>query len=104
MSTTSLTKLLRIARPRFRFAMSTLSNDVADPGSIAADVQDYYGKRLKTSADLKTNVCTVTSGGGMTANAKAAYKLLHEEVTSKYYGCGTIVPEAIEGDRFYFDE
>ena len=33
----------------------------------------------------------------MTANAKAAYKQLHEEVVAKYYGCGTIVPEAIEG-------
>jgi len=65
--------------------------------AIVADVQEYYGKRVKKTSDLQTNVCTVGSGAGLTPNAKAAYKLLHEEVLAKYYGCGTIVPEAIEG-------
>lgn len=87
-------KLLRVSRP-LRFVMSSSTD--ADAQNVVADVQDYYGKRVKKTSDLQTNVCTISGGGGMTANAKAAYKQLHEEVVAKYYGCGTIVPEAIEG-------
>lgn len=65
--------------------------------AIVDSVKDYYGKRVKKTSDLQTNVCTVGSGGGMTKKAKAAYKLLHQEVVDKYYGCGVVVPEAIEG-------
>jgi len=65
--------------------------------AIVDSVKDYYGKRVQKTSDLQTNVCTVGSGGGMTKKAKAAYKLLHQEVVEKYYGCGVVVPEAIEG-------
>lgn len=59
------------------------------------DVQDYYGKVLKTKDDLKTSACCP-------ADAPPAYlrpyiKNIHETVLSKFYGCGTPVPENIEG-------
>jgi len=59
------------------------------------DVQDYYGKVLKTKDDLKTSACCP-------ADAPPAYlrpyiKNIHETVLSKFYGCGTPVPESIEG-------
>lgn len=62
---------------------------------ILEDVQDYYGKVLKTKEDLKTSACCP-------ADAPAPYlrpyvRNIHETVLSKFYGCGTPVPESIEG-------
>ena len=59
------------------------------------DVQDYYGKVLKTKDDLKTSACCP-------ADAPPTYlrpyiKNIHDTVMSKFYGCGTPVPEAIKG-------
>ena len=59
------------------------------------DVRDYYGNILKTKDDLKTSACCP-------ADAPPQYlrpfiKNIHETVLTKFYGCGTPVPEAIEG-------
>ena len=58
------------------------------------DVQDYYGKILKTKEDLKTSACCP-------ADAPPEYlrpyiKNIHDTVMSKFYGCGTPVPESIK--------
>jgi len=74
-----------------RTASKSEAEDIAD------GVKDYYGKRVKKTADLQTNVCTVGSNKGMTDRAKQIQKLIHDEVKEKYYGCGTVIPEAIEG-------
>ncbi len=60
-------------------------------------VQEYYGKELQTSDDLKTSACC-------TAKAPSARvrKLLSEvpdEVVRKYYGCGSPFPVDIRGLR-----
>lgn len=62
---------------------------------VQADVKDYYGKVLSRTSDLKTNACT-------TSQAPPPYIIdalrnVHDEVQSKYYGCGTVVPEALAG-------
>ena len=59
------------------------------------DVKDYYGQVLKSKEDLKTSACCP-------ADAPPAYlrpyiKNIHETVLTKSYGCGTPVPEGIEG-------
>eukprot|EP01096_Ripella_sp_DP13-Kostka_P002062 TRINITY_DN1272_c0_g1_i1.p1 TRINITY_DN1272_c0_g1~~TRINITY_DN1272_c0_g1_i1.p1 ORF type:complete len:366 (-),score=122.13 TRINITY_DN1272_c0_g1_i1:56-1153(-) len=53
-------------------------------------VQDYYGKVLKTSEDLKTNACC--PGERPPRHIIAALKNVHEEVRAKYYGCGLTLP------------
>ncbi len=57
--------------------------------------QDYYGKVLASSADLKTDACC-------TAEAPPpaileALRNVHPGVKARYYGCGLVAPQAIEG-------
>ncbi|TNN71220.1 Arsenite methyltransferase [Liparis tanakae] len=59
---------------------------------------DYYGKVLKNSADLKSNAC-VPPAKPIPAFIRQALKKVHPEVTARYYGCGLVVPECLEGCR-----
>lgn len=58
-------------------------------------VQDYYGKVLKTSADLKTSACCDISS--TPAWLKPLLANIHPEVTEKYYGCGLVAPHLLQG-------
>ncbi len=60
-------------------------------------VRDYYGKVLQTSADLKTDACCTSAG--MPDYLKQALSKVHDEVLAKFYGCGLVLPEAVEGTR-----
>ena len=60
-------------------------------------VKNYYGKVLKSSEDLKTSACC--DGGGVPSYLEPLLANVHEEVRAKYYGCGIIVPTALEGTR-----
>ena len=48
-------------------------------------VQDYYGKQLTSSADLKTSACCDTSS--VPDWLKPLLSNIHPEVLEKYYGC-----------------
>lgn len=59
------------------------------------EVQDYYGKVLSVTDDLRTNACK-------TGSKPPQYIIdcllnIHEDVLSKYYGCGLCIPEGLEG-------
>ena len=58
-------------------------------------VKEYYGKVLKGSKDLKTSACC--DGGGVPGHLDALIANVHEEVRSKYYGCGIVIPAALQG-------
>lgn len=60
-------------------------------------VKDYYGKVLKSSADLKTSACC--DPAAMPGHLKALAANVHPEVTAKYYGCGLVAPALLEGCR-----
>lgn len=60
-------------------------------------VQSYYGEVLQSSGDLQTNACCTP--GEMPAHLKAVLSRLHDEVLARYYGCGLIAPQALEGMR-----
>lgn len=59
-------------------------------------IQDYYGKTLTGSADLQTNACCDQIPP---AWLRPVLSLLHEEVLSRYYGCGLVAPQLLEGAR-----
>ena len=59
--------------------------------------QWYYGEVLAGSADLKTDACCTTEAPPPAV--RAALMNVHEEVRARYYGCGLVVPQAIEGAR-----
>ncbi|KYO40635.1 hypothetical protein Y1Q_0009639 [Alligator mississippiensis] len=65
---------------------------------IRREVQDYYGTVLQKSADLQTNAC-VTRPQPLSAAVRAALESVHEDVASRYYGCGLVIPERLEGSR-----
>ena len=58
-------------------------------------VQDYYGKVLKTSDDLKTDACCTDEG--LPEYLKPILSKVHDEVLTRYYGCGLVLPEQLEG-------
>lgn len=60
-------------------------------------VQKYYGEVLEKSEDLKTNACCTPEAPP--DYVKAALERIHEEVRSRYYGCGLVLPEALRGAR-----
>lgn len=60
------------------------------------DVQDYYGKQLQSSNDLQTNACCDQAPPEY---LKPLLTQLHDEVITRYYGCGLVAPEQLEGMR-----
>jgi ubiquinone/menaquinone biosynthesis C-methylase UbiE len=58
-------------------------------------VKDYYGKVLGKQSDLKTNACCTTDA--MPPLVRAAADKLAPEIVERFYGCGSPIPEAIEG-------
>ena len=61
------------------------------------DVKDYYGKVLQSSGDLKTDACCTDTN--MPEHLKQAMSKIHAEVASRYYGCGLVRPQKLEGMR-----
>ncbi|WP_462137250.1 methyltransferase domain-containing protein [Candidatus Mycalebacterium sp.] len=59
-------------------------------------VKRYYGKVLKSSTDLKTNACCCAEPDPEIAGVASQ---IHEEVVSRSYGCGSVIPPVLEGMR-----
>lgn len=59
------------------------------------NVQDYYGKTLTGSADLQTNACCTPAS--MPSHLKDVLANVHDEVLARYYGCGLVMPDGLEG-------
>lgn len=55
----------------------------------------YYGEVLTGSADLRTDACCTTEVPAPAA--RTALANVHEEVRARYYGCGLVAPDAMEG-------
>ena len=60
-------------------------------------VREYYGKVLQHSGDLQTNACC--TDGAMPAHVKGLMVNIHDEVAARYYGCGLVMPQLVEGTR-----
>lgn len=60
-------------------------------------VQNYYGKQLASSDDLKTTACCDVSQ--VPGWLKPLLANIHPEVLSRYYGCGLVCPPLLEGCR-----
>jgi len=63
--------------------------------AIIESVQDYYGEVLKTKEDLKTSACCPIDA--MPVHLRPYLANVHDEVQSKFYGCGSPIPHALEG-------
>lgn len=61
------------------------------------EVQKYYGQILVTSNDLQTDACCTDSS--MPDYLKGPMADIHPEVAAKYYGCGLVAPQLLEGTK-----
>lgn len=66
-----------------------------DEATVHESVQDYYGKVLQSSQDLKTSACCPV--GAMPPHIAAIVREVHPEVNERFYGCGSPLPPALEG-------
>lgn len=70
-------------------------DDVKPAPSVLDTVKDYYGRVLKSSADLKTSACCLTEA--LPRHVAEVLKDVHPEVKERFYGCGSPIPPALEG-------
>ena len=64
---------------------------------IKSEVSDYYGKTLQSSDDLLTTACCDDSS--ISDWMKPILSNIHDEVLARYYGCGLVCPELLQGKR-----
>ena len=62
---------------------------------ILQDVQDYYGKILKTKNDLQTSACCAADT--MPSYLRPYLKNIHEEVKTRFYGWASMFPTSLPG-------
>jgi SAM-dependent methyltransferase len=62
------------------------------------DLKTYYGKILKSSKDLKTNVCC-SSDDSMPAPVRMILAEIDREIVDRFYGCGSPIPPLLKGCR-----
>jgi SAM-dependent methyltransferase len=60
-------------------------------------VKAYYGQILQHSNDLKTSACCTDAN--MPEQLRRLLANVHEEVLARYYGCGLVSPQLLEGMR-----
>lgn len=63
--------------------------------ATSKSVQNYYGKVLKSTHDLKTSACCTPAS--MPGYLRSLLSDLHPEVVSRYYGCGSPLPPILDG-------
>lgn len=63
--------------------------------AVQKNVQEYYGQTLQSSADLKTSACCPIDS--MPSHLQPYLKKVHSEIQEKFYGCGSPVPQFLDG-------
>jgi SAM-dependent methyltransferase len=69
---------------------------MTDTEQVRADVEEYYGKLLNRTGDLKTGACCCSTDS-MPAGLRRLLQDIHPEVLSRFYGCGSPLPPALDG-------
>jgi arsenite methyltransferase len=64
---------------------------------VKESVSEYYGKTLTSGGDLKTNACCIAEEVCLSSREKEAYNKIHPDIIKKFYGCGSPIPQGIEG-------
>ncbi|MEW5744583.1 MAG: arsenosugar biosynthesis radical SAM (seleno)protein ArsS [Nitrospirota bacterium] len=62
---------------------------------VKESVRDYYGRELRSSADLKTTACCTPDA--LPGHVREVMPYIADEIKAKYYGCGSPIPLRIEG-------
>ena len=65
------------------------------PHDIRSSVETYYGEELCESGDLRTSACATSAAPP--PRLAALIDKLHPETRARYFGCGLIAPEKLNG-------
>ena len=68
---------------------------VYDDRTTVYQIKAYYGQTLSSTKDLLTSTCCCS--GSLPPAQRAALALIDKEILAKFYGCGSPIPEGIEG-------
>lgn len=78
-----------------RPCQAEILNDALDNIDTKENVKDYYGRILESKNDLKTSACC--SSEDMPRLHKKILKKIEPEILNRFYGCGSPLPEVLEG-------
>ncbi len=67
-----------------------------DRTQLQEQLKEYYGRIISSTKDLKTSACCC-DGEPASPMARKVMASLHPEILSRSYGCGSPIPEALEG-------
>jgi len=70
---------------------------VTEASELHAWIQDYYGRVLEKSEDLATDACCAS--GAPPRWIADPLARVHDDVVSRFYGCGFPIPAAIQACR-----
>ncbi|MCB9639750.1 MAG: methyltransferase domain-containing protein [Myxococcales bacterium] len=65
------------------------------PKKTLEQIKEYYGQTLQKTEDLQTNACCTSEA--VTPSIKSILRELDDEILARFYGCGSPIPDAIEG-------
>lgn len=77
--------------------MTSTSQLGDDQQKVHDSVKEYYGKVLSKTEDLRTSACCTAKPPPQ--DVRTILSRLPDEVVSKYYGCGSPLPQGIKGLR-----
>lgn len=82
--------------PKMQREEPALTIDLDENRTATLDaVRRYYGDTLNSSEDLQTNACCAIEAPD--PHIARALANVHDEVQSRFYGCGSPIPLALEG-------
>ncbi len=68
-----------------------------DSSQTLEKVKHYYGEVLKSTKDLQANACCTDISCAPSGAKKELLANIDNEILDRYYGCGTPIPEVLEG-------
>lgn len=68
---------------------------MATDDALTDKVKNYYNS-LKSQNDLQTKAC-ISDDKTVPKHIRKIFLMIHDEVNSRYYGCGLVIPAKLEG-------
>ncbi|GIX42348.1 MAG: hypothetical protein KatS3mg129_2081 [Leptospiraceae bacterium] len=71
------------------------NNNKENKMELITSIQKYYGEELQNTMDLKTMACCTVDS--YPKHVKEVLPYIADEIRNRYYGCGSPIPDALEG-------
>ncbi|XP_060928868.1 arsenite methyltransferase isoform X1 [Limanda limanda] len=82
---------------QIKLCLKAHSDTMTSADDVRETVKKYYGGRLESSCDLQTSAPSCSLSCSPVPSVADALKLVHPEVTKRFFGCGLPFPAKLEG-------